>query len=416
MATTRRWRWIGVSTVVVAIVLAAAGIFLSQRQVRSLTRRLSDQLYLRAEQIREQVEAEMRSNLPAASAQERIGVTADELVSRYVQPLFPPDKTLQATRHSPGETWGVPLRGPFNGWFITPTPHFLDEQRRTIWTQSATYLGVTVLALGTLAVAMWFMLRLVQREVLLAELKSNFVADVSHELKTPLALIRMYAETLQSGRVANDDKRQEYYSVIARESTRLTNLINDILDFARIEAGRKEYELQPTDAGKVVRETYEAYRPQLEHHGFEHRLDIAPGLPRIDADADALSQILVNLIQNAIKYSADDKFLGIEVTGDVRRGRSGVLISVHDRGIGVRPEDRARLTEGFFRSQDNRVRQVGGTGLGLALVKRIVEAHHGSLDIESRLVKGSTFRVFFPTSHAAVPEKVSFGHHSGPPS
>ncbi len=403
MASTRRWRLIGVITVAVAIGLAAVGIFLSQRQVRSLTGRLSSQLYLRAEQIRQQVDAEMGSNLPAINADERSGVSSELLVQRYVKPLLPSDGTLQVIRDAQYKSaWSVPLAEPFAGWVMTPSPRFLEEQSRTIWTQSATYMGVTLLALITLAVAMWFMLRLVQREVSLAELKSNFVADVSHELKTPLALIRMYAETLQSGRIASDEKKQEYYSVIARESTRLTNLINGILDFARIEAGGKEYELQPTDAGKVVRETYEAYRPQLEHHGFEHRLDIAPGLPRIDADADALSQILVNLIQNAIKYSGDDKFLGIEVTGDVRRGRSGVLISLHDRGIGIRPDDRARLTEGFFRSQDERVRQVGGTGLGLALVKRIVEAHHGSLDIESRLVKGSTFRVFFPASPATT--------------
>lgn len=390
-------------TVAAAILLAGLGIYLTQKQVRSLTERLSEQLYLRAEQVRQQVQENLRANLPAMAADERTGVTVEAMVERYVAPLLPSDHTLQVWRGAAtGEEWSLPLLGPLSGWVITPTPQFIEEQRRTIWTQSGASMGVTILALITLVLAMWFMMRLVQREISLAQLKSNFVADVSHELKTPLALIRMYAETLQSGRITGDEKRHEYYAVIARESTRLTNLINDILDFARIEAGGKEYVLQPTDAGRVVRETYEAYRPQLEHHGFEHRLDIAPGLPRIDADADALSQILVNLIQNAIKYSADDKFLGIEVAGDVRRGRSGVLISLHDRGIGVRPEDRARLTDGFFRSEDSRVRQQGGTGLGLALVKRIIEAHHGTLDIESRLVKGSTFRVFLPASAATA--------------
>jgi signal transduction histidine kinase len=121
-------------------------------------------------------------------------------------------------------------------------------------------------------------------------------------------------------------------------------------------------------------------------------------LPPVDADGDAIAQILVNLIHNAIKYSADERYVGIDVAADVRRGRRGVLISVHDRGIGIRPEDRAHLTDSFFRASDDRVRQRGGTGLGLALVKHIVEAHHGSLDVESRLVKGSTFRVFLPAS------------------
>ncbi|MDO8632601.1 MAG: HAMP domain-containing sensor histidine kinase [Phycisphaerales bacterium] len=269
-------------------------------------------------------------------------------------------------------------------------------------TQTAVYLGLTVLALAALIFAIWFVMRLARREIALAELKSNFVADVSHELKTPLALIRLYAETLQSGRVPTEEKRQEYYAVIARESTRLTNLINDILDFAKIEAGRKTYELQPTDVIQVVRDAYEAYRPQLDHHAFEHHLTIDPNVPRIDADADAISQVLVNLINNAFKYSQDEKYLAIDVAADVRRGRRGVLISVHDRGIGIRPEDRARLTEGFFRAPDDRVRQQGGTGLGLALVKRIVEAHNGSLDIESRLVRGSSFRVFLPASASST--------------
>lgn len=403
MASTQRWRFLGLLTVVGAVLLAGLGVALSQHQVRRLTDRLSSQLYVRAEQVRQHADDALRVNIPAGAGDERIGVTAAQLVERYVAPLLPGDQTLElAAEVPPTAPWSVPLTGPLSGWYILPTRRFLEDQRAAILTQSATYVTVTVLALGTLIGAMWFMMRLAQREIALAQLKSNFVADVSHELKTPLALIRMYAETLQSGRVTGDEKKQEYYGVIARESTRLTNLINDILDFARIEAGRKEYEFEPTDAGKIVRQTYEAYRPQLEAHGFEHRLDITPNLPPIDADADALSQILVNLIQNAIKYSADDKFLGIEVTGDVRRGRSGVLISVHDRGIGIKPEDRARLTEGFFRSQDDRVRQQGGTGLGLALVKRIIEAHHGSLDIESRLVKGSTFRVFLPASGSSV--------------
>jgi len=274
-----------------------------------------------------------------------------------------------------------------------------DLHGYSVSTQTAVFLGLG-LTLAALIFAIWFLMRVIKRETALARLKSNFVADVSHELKTPLALIRLYAETLQSGRVPNEEKRQEYYAVIARESTRLTNLINDILDFSRIEAGRKEYRLQPTDVIQVVRNTYEAYRPQLDQDAFEHHLTIDAGVSRIDADPDAISQVLVNLINNAIKYSQDEKYLAIDVTSDVRRGRRGVLISVHDRGIGIRAEDRARLTEGFFRAPDDRVRRQGGTGLGLALVKRIVEAHNGSLDIESRLVKGSSFRVFLPASAA----------------
>jgi len=250
----------------------------------------------------------------------------------------------------------------------------------------------------TLLGGMWFMIRVARREMALAALKANFVADVSHELKTPLALIHMFAETLQSGRVASDEKRDEYYGIIMRESTRLTNLINNILDFARIEAGKKLYQFDTVDAAQVVRDTYAAYSAQLDACGFEHHLTIEEDLPPIYADRDAIAQTVLNLINNAVKYSPDEKHLVVQVTRDTRRGRHGVLISVHDRGMGIKPEDRQRLTEGFFRVSDSRVRGQGGTGLGLALVKHIVEEHHGALDIESRLVKGSAFRIFLPAA------------------
>ncbi len=332
----KRWQTVGVATIALAVGLAGLGLFLSLQHVRSLTMQLDEQALVR----------ENRS----------LG--------------------------DPGQ----------------PAQDEVTSLLKAIATQTALYVGLTTLALASLSLAIWFLIRLVRREIALAELKANFVADVSHELKTPLALIRLYAETLQTGRIATEEKRQEYYSVIARESTRLTTLINGILDFSKIEAGRREYEFQPTDATVVVRDTYNAYCPQLEQLGFEHALTMQPHLPRIDADRDAISQVVVNLINNAIKYSQDEKHLAIDVTSDTRRGRRGVLISVHDRGIGIRPEDRARLTEGFFRAPDQRVREQGGTGLGLALVKRIVEAHNGLLDIESRLVKGSSFRVFLPAS------------------
>jgi len=352
-----RWRVAGWSLVLLAVTLAGAGTILTLGQLRSLTDRTLDQAVLWAKQASQNAgDARDAKNLHA----------------------FQPDKA------------------------------FIEEQRRTVVLLMLVYGGLTAAALATLVIAMWLLLRLVRREMALAELKASFVAGVSHELKTPLALIRLFAETLQAGRVPSEDKRQEYYAVILRESTRLTNLINNILDFSRIDAGRKEYVLQPTDVARVVRETYDAYRPQLDHEGFEHHLTVADLLPPVDADGDAISQVLVNLMNNAIKYSREERYLAIEVSADTRRGRRGVLLSIHDRGIGIRPEDRGHLTEGFFRAGDPRVREQGGAGLGLALVKHIVDAHHGSLDIETRLVKGSTFRVFLPASaEPALPKPES---------
>ncbi len=281
--------------------------------------------------------------------------------------------------------------------WMKPTPVFVDRQFHVVRTQTALFIVGMLLVMGALAAIIWGMWRVLQREIALSQLKQAFVADVSHELKTPLSLIRLFAETLLSGRVPTEEKKREYYEVITRESDRLTHLINNILDFARIDAGRKRYELQPADIGELVRETYEAYRLQLDHDGFEHYLVIADDLPEIACDRDAIAQALINLINNAVKYTeGDDKFLGIDVSRETRRGGHGVLISVSDRGIGIKPEDRNHLFTGFYRANDERVRQRRGAGLGLALVKHIVDAHGGIVDVESRLIKGSTFRIFLP--------------------
>lgn len=292
--------------------------------------------------------------------------------------------------------------------WLSPTASFVNQQHRVIWRQTIMFIVGTLLVMTALVAVVWAMWRLLQRELALSRLKQSFVADVSHELKTPLALIRLFAETLLSGRVPTEDKKREYYEIIARESDRLTNLINNILDFARIDAGKKRYVFHRTDVAGLVRETYEAYKVQLDHAGFEHQLVIAPDLPEIACDRDAIAQALINLINNAMKYHDDiDKFLGIDVAPETRRGRHGVLISVSDRGIGIRPEDRNRLFTDFYRANDERVRARRGAGLGLALVKHIVQGHSGIVDVESRLVKGSTFRIFLPTQPDAAPPESS---------
>jgi len=290
--------------------------------------------------------------------------------------------------------------------WLSPTAEFINGQHRVIWRQTIMFVVGTLLVMGALVAVMWAMWRVLQRELALSRMKQAFVADVSHELKTPLALIRLFGETLLSGRVPTEEKKREYYEIITRESNRLTNLINNILDFSRIDAGKKRYTFQPTKIAALVRETYEAYKAQLDHDGFEHQLIVAEGLPEIICDRDAVAQALINLINNAMKYHDDsDKFLGVDVAPETRRGRHGVLISVSDRGIGIRPEDRNRLFTDFYRANDERVRARRGAGLGLALVKHIVEGHDGIVDVESRLVKGSIFRVFLPVQpDSATPQ------------
>jgi len=311
------------------------------------------------------------------------------------------------------DVFSLSLGSEFPEYRLEPTDRFVSQLDGVFHRPIAIQIAITVLPLASLLGVMWALARVARREMAVAQLKSVFVADVSHELKTPLALIRMFAETLMGGRVTQPDKAHEYYGIIVRESTRLTHLIDNLLDFSRIDSGRKPFRLRPIDIGQVVRDTFEAYRHELERQHFEHHLTVADGLPVVEADADAVSQALLNLMNNAVKYSDDDRFLAIDVTHETRRGRHGVLISVRDRGIGIKPEDRARVFDGFFRATDERVRKRRGAGLGLSLVKHIVDAHAGSVDVESRLVKGSTFRIFLPKAESPLAGASGNGEDGG---
>lgn len=334
-------------------------------------------------------------------------IDTDRLRSTFLEPLLFPSDGLEVVTGGAADDgrWTQRLYSAMRLWELRPTRAYIRGQTTAILWQTRFHLALTVLALATLLAAMWFLVRLTRREVALAEMKSNFVADVSHELKTPLAVIQLYSDTLQSGRIQSEQKRQQYYAIITREITRLGKMIHNILDFARIESGRTEFAMKPTDVAAVVRETYEAYRAELDRSGFEHHLTIEESLPFVDADRDAITQIVFNLLSNAAKYSGEDRYLAVELTHDTRRDRRGVLISVHDHGFGISPEDRAHLFEGFYRAADSRVREKGGAGLGLALVKHIVDAHRGTIDVESRLVKGTTFRIFLPVAEADAPTK-----------
>jgi signal transduction histidine kinase len=232
----------------------------------------------------------------------------------------------------------------------------------------------------------------VRREMHLSRLKSDFVANVSHELKTPLALVRLFAETLEMGRVQGQEKAQEYYRVINKESQRLTQLINNILDFSRIEAGRKEYRLSPTDLTRVVASVLETYRFQIEQQGFTLEEAIDADLPLVQADGEALTQALLNLLNNAIKYSRDDKRIRVET----RREGDSVRLTVVDHGIGVAKPEQKKIFEKFYRAEDSLVHETKGSGLGLSLVKHIMDAHGGRVEVDSTPGRGSAFSLLLP--------------------
>jgi len=263
-----------------------------------------------------------------------------------------------------------------------------EEVRRLALTKTALIGFIDVMLLAGL----YLVYANVRRELRLSRLKSDFVANVSHELKTPLALIRLFAETLELRRVPNEEKAQQYYRVINKESHRLTQLINNILDFSRIEAGRKEYRFRPTDVGAVVGEVIEAYRFPIEQQGFHLEVSIAEDLPEIVVDPEALSQALLNLVNNAIKYSGDEKYLGL----DVRRDDDRLAISVADHGVGIPKAEQHKIFEKFYRVEDTLIHTTKGSGLGLALVQHIMDAHGGSVELTTAPGEGSTFRLLVP--------------------
>jgi len=242
----------------------------------------------------------------------------------------------------------------------------------------------------------WLTYRNVFREMNLARLKSDFVANVSHELRTPLALIRLYAETLELGRLTAKEKYQEYFRIIREESERLTALINNILDFSRIEAGRKEYEFKETNLADLVRSTLDSYRFQIEQNGFDFEENISGDIPAVIVDREAIARSLLNLVNNALKYSKDQKYIGVSLY----RANSRVNLEVRDRGIGIAPNEQEKIFEKFYRCGDPLVHNVKGSGLGLSLVRHIARAHGGDVLVESTPEKGSKFTIALPLDPA----------------
>ncbi len=249
--------------------------------------------------------------------------------------------------------------------------------------------GLTLLLTGGLVLTY----RNVSKEMALARLKSDFVSNVSHELRTPLSLIRLYAETLELGRISGTEKTHEYYAIIRKESERLTALINNILDFSRIEAGRKEYDFRETDLRELVHNTLESYRYQIEQNGFtfEERIDEVPPL-RVDREAMARS--LVNLVNNSLKYSQDRKYISV----NLYRHDGSVKLEVVDHGIGIPPQEQQKIFEKFYRVGDPLVHNTKGSGLGLSLVRHIAQAHGGDVSVDSTPGRGSRFTITLPVN------------------
>ncbi len=274
---------------------------------------------------------------------------------------------------------------------------------RERWVYGTLIVGmVTVMLVGV-----GFTLRASARANELSRLKSEFVSSVSHELKTPLSLIRMFGETLESGIVGDEPRRQEYYRIIRRESERLTHLIDNVLDIGRIDAGTRQYSIRPDDLACAVQEAIAAYRPMFDQLGFQVVTSIPDAPIQIPMDRDAIVRAIINLFQNAIKYSGDRRYIAVSV--EVRS--DAAAISVVDHGDGIARSELARIFDPYYRIASDQHTASPGSGLGLAIVRHTTDAHGGRIDVDSVVGEGSVFTLMLPlvqiapaTARARTPE------------
>ena len=237
--------------------------------------------------------------------------------------------------------------------------------------------------------------RNIRKEMELARIKSDFVSNVSHELRTPLSLISMFAETLEMDRVKTEEKKKEYYSVISKEAGRLSRIVNKILSFSKIEAGKREYRFSKININNLVEDVIKTYQFHLQNNNFKFSFEPDASIPEIDADYEAVSEAVINLLENAIKYSIDKKEIMITT------GKEGnyVYVEISDKGIGINEENQKKIFDKFYRVSDGLVHNTKGTGLGLTLVKHIMDAHHGEIKVKSKLNEGSSFKLIFSTNN-----------------
>jgi len=270
-------------------------------------------------------------------------------------------------------------------------PASLNRNAATVRAVLGLLILVLVLAIG---VGSWLIVADLRRQLALARQKTDFVSNVSHELKTPLTSIRMFAEMLLEDRVTEPEKRRQFHRIISSEASRLTRLINNVLDFAHLERGEKKYEFADLDLGVLLGETLATYRPHLEAEGFVMRATVPVEPVSVRGDRDALAQVLVNLLSNAEKYSTERK----EIEVEMKASAGCVEIRVLDRGPGVPVHSRERIFEQFFRAHDSLGSGIQGSGLGLTLARQIARAHGGDVLYQPRPDGGSCFVLRLPWS------------------
>jgi signal transduction histidine kinase len=296
----------------------------------------------------------------------------------------PPSGPARVTRAA-SET-GLP-------WTLVLSPGDSSRQSREFANRRRLLsLGLVAIVL-LLAGSSYLLWRVIQRELAVARLQSDFVSAVSHEFRTPLASMRHVTELMQEDDDLPPERRRSFYAALGRSTERLHRLVESLLDFSRMEGGKKPYDLQPVDAGEFARDVVAEFRKEVGPRGFTVDLDVeASGALPLRADAASLTNALWNLLDNAVKYSPE----GRNIRVSVHRHPAGVAISVQDDGLGIPRREQKEIFRRFVRGEKTSRLGIKGTGLGLAMVAHIVRAHGGTIELESDEGAGSTFRLVLP--------------------
>ncbi len=345
-------------------------------------------------------------NYLAAAIQESLPVGFPEEYQDVVVTVMNHDNELiYSNQPFEGKTYEV--GGPFR-FVFTDLTLGIRMLNMTVEQSSKNYfltnLSFSILTALVLIGGIILTLRAASWAMKLSQMKADFVSNVSHELRTPLASIRVFGEFLKLGRIKDPNKIHEYGEYIETESRRLTQLINNILDFSKIESGQKTYQFEEADIEHIVTDTLKTFEVLLEQYGFKiHYERPAQTLPSVVMDSNAIAQALINLLDNAVKYSGEAR----EITVRLGQHSGFATIAVIDHGIGIDREDYLKVFEKFYRVGNCLVHDVKGSGLGLSIVKHIVEAHHGKVTVESELGKGSTFVIHLPLNDCSMMKVVA---------
>jgi len=272
-------------------------------------------------------------------------------------------------------------------WPSNPAAIYADMRQRQNLSMAILVFVAALLVFGS-----YIMVRIVRRELEIARLRADFVSTVSHEFRSPLTGIRQLGEMLLDGRAVGEEKQRRYFRMIVQESDRLTRLVENILDFSRMEEGRREYRFEPVNTSRWLRRLVADFEAEIAADGVTVEASIPDGLPPLSADREALGSAVHNLLDNAVKYSPDARTVWL----DAEAAGGEVRIAIRDRGVGISERDQKHIFDRFYRAEGEISKRIKGAGLGLSLVRHIVTAHGGKVECESRVGEGSTFSIRLP--------------------